>query len=107
MKKKLRTLKNVQKLGFCQVKNDEPQAIVLTPPRRVYVRKILRTPTSIHGLVFRIMDLRVFLVKLFAVFRVKNSLTACKIKMAARGPQNGRHGLETGLILGYWPFRAK
>ena len=26
--------------------------------------------------------------------------------MAARGPQNGRRGLERGLTLGYWPFRA-
>ena len=31
---------------------------------------------------------------------------ASKYKMAARGPQNGRRGLERGLTLGYWPFRA-
>ena len=27
---------------------------------------------------------------------------ASKSKMAARGPQNGRRGLERGPILGYW-----
>ena len=31
---------------------------------------------------------------------------ASKSKMAARGPQNGRRGLEMGPTLGYWPFRA-
>ena len=29
-----------------------------------------------------------------------------KPKMAARGPKNGRRGLEMGLTLGYWPFGA-
>ena len=29
-----------------------------------------------------------------------------KSKMAARGPQNGRWGLERGLTQGYWPFQA-
>ena len=29
-----------------------------------------------------------------------------KSQMAARGPQNGRRGLESGLTLGYWPFPA-
>ena len=28
-----------------------------------------------------------------------------KSKMAAKGPQNGRRGLERGLILGYWALR--
>ena len=29
-----------------------------------------------------------------------------KSKMAARGPQNGQRGLERGLPLVHWPFRA-
>ena len=39
-----------------------------------------------------------------------DSLTACnaawpaKSKMAARGPQNGRRGLEWCLPLGFWAF---
>ena len=35
-----------------------------------------------------------------------NQSEASKYKMAARGPQNGRRGLESGPTLGYWAFRV-
>ena len=34
-----------------------------------------------------------------------NIESPAKSKMAARGPQNGRRGLERGLILGCWALR--
>ena len=37
---------------------------------------------------------------------MRNIEPPAKSKMAARGPQNGRRGLERGPTLGYWPFRA-
>ena len=33
---------------------------------------------------------------------MRNIEPPAKSKMAARGPQNGRRGLERGPILGYW-----
>ena len=33
---------------------------------------------------------------------MRNIESPAKSKMAARGPQNGRQGLERGPILGYW-----
>ena len=35
-----------------------------------------------------------------------NAAPPAKSKMAARGPENGQRGLEMGLTLDYWPFRA-
>ena len=35
---------------------------------------------------------------------MRNIEPPAKSKMAARGPQNGRRGLEMGPTLGYWPF---
>ena len=37
---------------------------------------------------------------------MRNIEPPAKSKMADRGPKNGRRGLEMGLTLGYWPFRA-
>ena len=37
---------------------------------------------------------------------MRNIEPPAKSKMAARGPQNGRRGLERGPTLGYWPFRV-
>ena len=39
---------------------------------------------------------RQFLVKIMNILKIS--------KMAARGPQNGRRGLEMFLLLGYWPL---
>ena len=36
-------------------------------------------------------------------FTTCNAAPPAKSKMAARGPQNGRRGLEWGPTLGYWP----
>ena len=33
---------------------------------------------------------------------MRNMELPAKSKMATRGPQNGRRGLERGLTLGYW-----
>ena len=35
---------------------------------------------------------------------MRNIEPPAKSKMAARGPKNGRRGLEMGPTLGYWPF---
>ena len=37
---------------------------------------------------------------------MRNIEQPAKSKMAARGPKNGRRGLERGQTLGYWQFRA-
>ena len=37
---------------------------------------------------------------------MRNMEPTVESKMAAREHQNGRLGLERGLTLGYWPFRA-
>ena len=37
---------------------------------------------------------------------MRNMEPPAKSKMAIRGPQNGRWGLERGLTLGYWAFES-
>merc|ERR1711942_533989 len=70
-----------------------------TPPHPLYPKWPMESGNRSN---LRLLDPLINFRKISFLIRSFLLLEPQKSKMAARGPQNGRRGLERGPILGYW-----